>query len=108
MATPLKKKKVYCKECKHFFSKLNDMYYMNSEAYPVPNPIPIHTRQSHYKHHVVCNHPDNHKEHVEYVQSYDEIRERRYKDVKSPRNLNYSNDCFWFTKKEETEPDWEK
>jgi hypothetical protein len=109
MTAPLKKEKVYCKKCEYFFRKPNDMYYMNSDAYPSPNPIPLSCRNGTYKWHVECHYLDNQKEHVEYVECYDEVRERRYKDVKSPRTLNYNNDCFWFKKKkEEDEPDWEK
>jgi len=99
--------KVYCKKCEYFFRKPNDMYYMNDDAYPSPNPIPPSCRQGTYRWHVECHHPDNLKEHVEYMECYDEVRERRYKNTRSPRSLNYHNDCHWFKKNEE-EPDWEK
>ena len=100
--------KVYCKNCVHFFKKLNDMYYMNREEYPVPNPVPIQNRQSHYKHHVECRHPENLKDIVTRHDCFDEVRVSTHKNICSPRNLNHSNDCHWFSAKEEDEPDWEK
>lgn len=100
-----KKEKVYCKKCKYFNKKLNDMYYLNREIYPWPNPIPIQCRQSSYKHDVECTHPDNHKEHVSYHDAYDEVRKSTFTNVRSPRSLNYSNDCHWY--KEKDAPDWE-
>jgi hypothetical protein len=109
--TPLtyKKKKVYCKNCEYFFKKLNDMYYMNREEYPVPNPVRIQNRQSHYKHHVTCSHPENLKEIVTRHDCFDEVRVSTRTNVCSPRNLNHDNDCHWFAaKEEEEEPDWEK
>jgi hypothetical protein len=109
--------KVYCKKCKYFRRKLNDFYYMNRERiwdleYTVQksepnNPIPVGCGQQEHKWHVECMHPENHKEHVEYIDCFDEVEERRYKNVRSPRGINYSNDCHWF-KKIEDEPDWEK
>jgi hypothetical protein len=81
---------------------------MNTDNYPTPNPIPSACRGSTYKWHVECHHPENHKEKVTYIECFDEVKENKYKDVKSPRTLNYNNDCHWFTKKEEEEPDWEK
>lgn len=100
---------VYCKKCKYFFRKMNDLYYLNTSQHPVPNPVPMGCRQSSYKWHVECHHPDNTKLHEEQIVSFDEVRIRRYKNEQSPRSLNYNNDCHWFKKKEEEdEPDWEK
>jgi len=106
---PFKNKwKVYCNNCEYFFKKLNDMYYMNREAFPCPNPVPIQNRQSHYKHHVTCSHPENLKEIVTHRDCFDEVRVSTHTNVRSPRNINMKNDCHWFKAKGEVEADWEK
>lgn len=99
--------KVYCMECEYFERKMNDWYYMNRIPFP-QNPIPMDSRQSDWKWIDQCNSPENHKEIVTYHDTHAEREEIRRKNTRTASSINRDNDCHWFKKKEEDEPDWEK